>query len=355
MRVARLRGANIRLYPHLELEPSARLNLVCGDNATGKTTLLESIFVLGRGRSFRASRLLELRGCYGPNWSSFAGLESDNGARHGLGVGSDGARVEYRVDGRAAAGVSEAARLFPVQLVEPGGHRLLEDGPVYRRAFVDWGVFHVEHSFLVRWRRFRRALRQRNEALRSGAPAAVVQTWDAELALQAEAVTAYRKAHVDALQPAFSKRAEQLLGLEGAGLELHAGWAAAEPYLDVLRRELKQHQQARTTLQGPHRAELKIKPGHEKIGAWSRGQQKLLIAALVLAQAELMRTCGLESPVLLVDDFGSELSERYQQRLAAALGTYPGQSFVTAFAPPGALCAYPLAMFHVEHGTIARA
>lgn len=354
MRVARLRGTNIRVYRYLDLEPAEGLNLVCGDNATGKTTLLESIFVLGRGRSFRDSRLVALRGGHAPQWSSVARLESDRATRHVLGLGCDGGRVEFRLDGRTAP-LTEAARLFPVQLLEPGGHRLLEDGPVYRRAFVDWGVFHVEPSFLGRWRRFQRVLRQRNAALRSSASSAAVQSWDAELAVQAEALTQYRSAHVGALQRPFAQRVEDLLGMEGTSLELQQGWPVQEPYLEVLRRQLKQHQQARTTLQGPHRAELKIRASNEKMHVWSRGQQKLLIAALVLAQAELMRTYGLESPVLLMDDFTSELSERYQQRFAAALGTYPGQSFVTAFAPPGALRAYPLAMFHVEHGRISRA
>lgn len=355
MRVAQIRGENIRLYRRLELVPDRHFNLLIGGNAEGKTTFLESIYVLSRGRSFRARNLSELCGLEGRSWSVFTALMDESDGQHRLGMGWNSGVTEYRIDGAARSRLTEAARLFPVQLLEPGSHRLLEEGPAYRRAFVDWGVFHVEHRFIDYWRRFQRTLKQRNQALRQGQSVQAVQVWNKELAVTSEQLTAARQRHIEEVEPEFKRLLRGLLGQDELLLELSQGWPSGQAYLDVLNGQIDQHRRLGMTVQGPHRAELKVVGADRSFrGAWSRGQQKLLIAALTFAQAAAMQRRGLPAPVLLLDDFSSELSEPYQERFADLLAGYPGQLFVTAFSRPPALSRCRGAVFHVEHSAISR-
>jgi DNA replication and repair protein RecF len=351
MPVALLRGENFRLYRALEFEPHPTMNLIVGDNAAGKTTLLEALFVAGRGRSFRAPGLGELVGPAGPEWTLFMHVAGEIEHRVGMGWGRDGLAV--RLDDQRAARLSDVVRALPMQVLDPQGHRLLDEGPSYRRSFIDWGVFHVEHRFLDIWRRYQRALRQRNGALRSGLEDRVVQAWDEELSAAGEALTVMRGQHLSQVAAGLRIWAERLLGTPGVDLAWHQGWAEGVPLRDALSQGLDAHRRLGSTSHGPHRAELKISFGRARAkGRVSRGQQKMLIAAMVLAQAELLAGSGVPAPVLLLDDFESELAPEFQARLAAGLALYPGQKFITAFSPPVAFDGAAGGLFHVEHGTI---
>ena len=354
MGIALLRGENIRLYRTLEIEPHAQLNLIIGGNAAGKTTLLEAIFVAGRGRSFRAQSLSELCGPAKSGWTAFMEVAGD-GHKDRLGVGWTREGTEVRFNEQSGPRLSDVIRAVPLQLVDPAAHRLLDEGPSYRRSFVDWGVFHVEHRFHDIWKRFQSGLRQRNSAIREGLPDRLVEAWNEELSASAEQLNAMREAHVAATEPALARWAKRLVGEAEVRCEWQRGWAASESYRGVLDRSLEQHRRLGTTVQGPHRAELRISLADMKAkGRISRGQQKMLVSAMILAQAETLVDAGISPPVLLLDDFASELSAEFQLRLAAGLRQYRGQTFVTAFEVPAALGDPDAAVFHVEHGVVRR-
>lgn len=352
MPIALLRGENIRLYRNLEIEPHPQLNLIIGGNAAGKTTLLEAIFVAGRGRSFRAQSLSEMAGIWQPDWTAFIDVGDAKGRnRIGIGWTRDGTDVHLNEDRNAR--LAEVIRAVPVQLIDPTAHRLLDEGPSYRRSFVDWGVFHVEHRFHEIWRRFQNGLRQRNSALRMGLKDRVVQAWNEELSVSAEQLNAMREAHIQELRGAVISWSEFLIGDGKVHCEWQRGWPMGKPYREVLERNLEQHRKMGTTVQGPHRAELKITFSDMKAkGRISRGQQKMFVSAMVLAQADILVKSGITPPVLLLDDFASELSTEFQVRLASALAQFPGQKFVTAFEIPAAFNRKDASMFYVEHGTI---
>ncbi len=351
--VALFRGDNLRLYKSVELSPHAHLNLITGSNAAGKTTLLEGLYWLGRTKSFRAGDAGELAGAAGKHWSLFAQVQSSMGVADKIGAGWDGETVGLRYNEQRARS-ADLARVLAIQLIDPVGHRLIEDGPGYRRSYLDWGVFHVEHSFLGAWQRYQRALRQRNQALRLGQPDSAVSAWDPELADMAAVVTAARVRHVEALAGPFTKEVERLLEQSDARLSLSPGWNEERGFASSLADQLQQHRRLSTTAIGPHRAELRLAMAGQRLkGRVSRGQQKLLVAALVLAQCTILIEAGLPPPVVLVDDFSAELSTEYQSRLATALAAYPGQVFVTAFQKPQAFETMPVKMFHVEHGRLS--
>ena len=153
---------DFRCVERAELQLDGRCNVISGENASGKTSLLEAIFVLGRGRSFRTAKADTLIRNGTGAFQLTARVRGDGTARPlGLRFSRDG--IEARYSGRPVAGLAELATVLPVQAIDPEVHRLIEGGPQERRRFVDWGVFHVEPSFVDHWRRYQRALRQRNE------------------------------------------------------------------------------------------------------------------------------------------------------------------------------------------------
>lgn len=357
MRVALLRGENLRLYKQFEIEPDPGLNLIIGDNAAGKTSLLEALYLGSRGKSFRASNLSEACGSEQGQWNVFMELRGEQAGQGGcrVGVGWSKAGTEVRLDGHKQARLADIARAVPMQLLDPQAHKLLEEGPASRRSFIDWGVFHVEQSFLQVWRRTQKALRQRNQVLRAGGSTHEIRAWNGELSQAGEALNRMRSAHVDSIASAFEQATEQLMG-QAASLRWQRGWPEDVSLGQVLEDNLEQHQRLETTVQGPHRAELRVSLGSRKAkGRISRGQQKMLITALVLSQAEIMMSSGVSAPILLLDDFESELAPEFQRRLSQALQAYPGQKFVTAFSVPEALQGSAGRMFHVEHGSVSAA
>ncbi|WP_428310954.1 DNA replication/repair protein RecF [Hydrocarboniphaga sp.] len=353
MHIVRARAENLRLYQSFELLADPRLNLILGPNAAGKTTLLEGLYLLGRAKSFRTSEASELLGPQAQAWNLFAEVENE---RHldRLGVGWNGVEQEQRFNGEKARS-SALPRALPLQLIDPVGHRLVEEGPGYRRSYLDWGVFHVEPGFYGAWQRYQRCLRQRNQALRQGLNNAAITAWDEELSSSAEQVSELRGGHAEALAEHLGEWVEALLGISDTRVEYLRGWAVDVAYRKVLEDQLPQHRRLGSTTQGPHRAELKLwLAGQKAKGRVSRGQQKLLVAALVLAQCAILIAAGKPPPVILIDDFGAELSAEYQQRFALALMKYPGQIFITAFEMPAALEKLSAAMFHVEHGRLTK-
>lgn len=246
--------------------------------------------------------------------------------------------------------------MLPLQLVDPNVHRLLEQGPRYRRHFMDWGVFHVEQTFFPAWRRYRRALRQRNRALKARWPKKDIIAWDAELVRNAELVDASRRAYIAYLQASLPAQARRLLGDEPVTLEYDSGWRNQESFGSALAASLEQDIRAGFTQQGPHRADFRVTIASAKARDWvSRGQQKILTAAMLLTQAELLYQRRGIRPVLLIDDMAAELGSSYREVLGREIANIGSQCFVTFLESsliPEAL--KEARMFHVEHGQIAR-
>lgn len=355
MHLSRIRGENFRLFGQLEFEPQPRLNLILGANAAGKTSLLEAIFTLGRGRSFRGLPP-ETAGRAGPEWLLHGRVSypKDPEGAIGLSWSEDGLKI--RAD-QADTTVQDLVRRFPVQVLEPDSHRLLEDGPAYRRRYLDWGVFHVEHRFFPEWRRYQRALRQRNQALKAQQSRAAVEAWNAELVSAGEMVQACRESNLQQLREFLGLEIARLLNESEWSLSLIRGWPVPQSLVEAMTSHYEQDRRQGKTTTGPHRAELKLRlSGRSAKHQVSRGQQKLLVAALLLAQARLIAQHTSRPPVLLVDDFPAELGPEYQQALLAALTDYPGQVFMTAIERSDVLKSVPEnAVFHVEHGSVSPA
>jgi len=346
---------DFRCIQRAELALHDRCNLISGENASGKTSLLEAIFVLGRGRSFRTAKAETLIRSGAAGLQLTARVRKEGSARPlGLRLGKDG--IEARHAGRPVSGLAELATILPAQAIDPEVHRLIEGGPQERRRFLDWGVFHVEPNFVEHWRRYQRALRQRNAALKAGAVPAAVRAWDPELVEAGELVAASRARYLQALAPHVAATAERLLG-SPLDITLLQGWSAERTLQDSIELSWTRDRERAVTHAGPHRADIAVRfsgaPARDRI---SRGQQKLAAAALLLGQLRCDSELGSSVAALLVDDPAAELDAGNLERLLKEVVSLPAQLFVTALDPQNpALANLPQGhRFHVEHGSVTR-
>jgi len=346
---------DFRCIESAELELHGRCNVISGENASGKTSLLEAIFFLGRGRSFRTARNETLIR-KGTHELMLTGRVLRGGRTVPVGVRFGREGIEARAGGERIGSLAELAGVMPVQAIDPEVHRLVEEGPQERRRYLDWGVFHVEPYFVEHWRRYQKALRQRNAALRSGQSASVVRAWNPELVEAGERVADFRLRYLSLLKPHVAAVGERLLGMP-VELNLNRGWVAEHSLAEALEAAWVRDVERGVTHAGPHRADVSIRVGGDLArDRVSRGQQKLTAAAMLLGQLRCDAEQGSEVAALLVDDPAAELDAGNLERLLDEVVDLPAQLFVTALdARISAIQALPSGhMFHVEHGVLTR-
>ena len=285
-------------------------------------------------------------------------VEWDQAAlQHRAGLRHNGSSWEARLDGSNVGHLGELCAALAVVTFEPGSHILIHGSSEARRRYLDWGLFHVEPEFLPQWRRYARALKQRNVLLRAQRFDSQLDAWEQELAHAGELLTGYRNAYVSRLQPHLDQVIGSLFPAAGeVALSLQPGWKQHELSLAdaLLVARDRDQSQGHTTL-GPHRADLRLGfshfPGRESL---SRGQAKLAALSLLLAQAAHLAEHDGVWPVLQLDDLGSELDRHHQQRVLQYLHGCGAQIFVTGTEAPAVLAemGMEIAMFHVEHGVL---
>jgi len=346
-----LRVSSLRCLKEVELELDPVRNYFYGANGAGKTSVLEAVFFLGRGRSFRTRQARALVS-YGEVGLAVSGDLEDGVRVRRIGAAFRDRRLERRLDGAAASG-SAIAEVLPVQTIGPESHRLIEGAPSERRRFLDWGVFHVEHSYLEAWQRYRRVLGQRNAALqRAGAPPDELRVWTEALTAAGLEIDRFRKGYVERLIPAMNGHAQALLG-HAISVDYYRGWRADLSLAEALDASTARDRSLGHTEPGPHRADLRLRvEGRRVQDEASRGQQKLIAAALVLAQESVLAATTATRGVLLVDDPASELDEAAFRRLLERLATVRSQLLFTGLTPLAIDKKPQTAVFHVERGQV---
>lgn len=348
MQVISLRIENFRNIASAELALHARLNVFRGDNGAGKTSVLEAVYVVARGRSFRTARPEELIGAGTGAFRIFLAAERA-GISHRIGLERNRLQWKARRDGQDVPLLSDLSRDLPLVLMEPNSHLLVGGAPDGRRRFLDWGLFHVEPAYLDLWRRYARALKQRNAALRAGENR-VLDGLDTVLAEAGERLTVLRQAYVDRLAASFASALEgEKAVLQDIALSFQQGWKG-DGLLSSLKRSRTRDLEQGATSVGPHRAEIAmLRDGHAVRSLLSRGEQKAVAAALLLTQAKLLAEKG-ERALFLVDDLQSEFDAAHVESVMAKALVWAGQVWVTGVAPLAVGEAH--ALFHVEHGTV---
>lgn len=344
-----LRVRNFRCIEAAELVLDGGLNVFTGANGAGKTSFLEAIFFLGRGRSFRASDNRVLIGPASPR-AEISGRVSGKAGSAYLGVGVAPGELDVHVEGQGGLRAADLASRFGVQAIDADIHALTSGPPEPRRRLLDWGVFHVEHGYLDAWRIFRRALSQRNAALREQAPDTLLAVWEAHLAAAGTVVDEHRRRYVERLETEFRRLGTQLLGVE-PGLGYSPGWNLEQSLATALEASRESDRQLGFTRLGPQRADLRCEIDAQST-RWraSKGQQKLLGAALVLAQLRVAAETEGERATLLVDEPAADLDDERLEAFLGAIMSTPAQVCIASISTRGLSLPAGTSMFHVEHG-----
>lgn len=354
MSLIELAVEDLRCLQQVRLSLHPRHNLIWGSNGSGKTSLLEAIFLLGRGRSFRTRNSERLIRHTQQRLVVFG--RTDGPVPHAVGVQvSKGTGTVARIDGAPAESLAELSQAFPVQVIDPGVHKLVEEGGHRRRRWLDWAVFHVEHGFADLWVRYTRAVKQRNAALRTQSGQA--SAWDPEVARLGELIAESRGAVLQRLEGAWRELVAALCGLE-VSLHYSRGWSQEVSLAQALAGSRGRDQAKGLTHCGPHRADVVVRlggrPAREVL---SRGQQKLVAIAMTLAPIRLVQDVSSTTPTLLLDDPAAELDRMHLQRFIEQVSRLGCQLILTALQAPvegveKGLFGRPDRVFHVEQGGV---
>jgi DNA replication and repair protein RecF len=321
---------NFRNYPEAELFFSPGFNLFCGDNAQGKTNLLEAITLVSTGRSFRAELLSELIHAGASFFFIEAKLEKE-GIEHTVQISFDGKEKKLNLDGNSYATLQHLLGLLPSVLHTPTDSELIDGPPALRRRFLNLHLAQRDPIYIHHLSRYWRAMKQRNAGLKSKDLEAL-ECWEIEMAEGASYLLQKRIELFSELADPLQQKGQILSGRK----EVHSLYfdpstpRSKEQYLTILKKNRPREQQLGATLTGPHRDDFQFLVDGKPARAYaSEGQKKTATAALRLAEWEIFKKL-LDAPAIFgLDDIALHLDETRQSLLSHAFESL-GQVFLTA-------------------------
>jgi DNA replication and repair protein RecF len=358
MKITHFEICHFRNLQQVILDPGQKINIFYGQNGSGKTSLLEAIHYLGLGRSFRTRYLNRIIRHEAHGFSLFCQLYRQQVGILPVGIERTPDAFTIKLGGKAVHSLVELAELIPLQLINADSHLLLSSGPLVRRQFLDWGVFHVEPQFFHYWQRAHRIIKQRNANLKVARCYREIQSWDDELQSCSNWLDVQRKLYVSEFKPVFIEIFNKILPACGCMLQYYSGWNKQLPLGEILRSSFEKDKRLGYTQFGPHRADFSLKinavPASDLM---SQGEQKLAAYTLRLAQGKLLQQKGNRQCIFLIDDLPSELDKDKRKLVSEVLASLDSQIFVTGIERESLsdLQQSPeTQMFHVEQGLLSR-
>ncbi|HTF97442.1 MAG TPA: DNA replication/repair protein RecF [Cellvibrio sp.] len=364
MTLNRLFIQNLRNLEGVDISPSAQVNLIFGENGSGKTSLLEAVNLLALGRSFRSHKHKPLIRHSQKSFTVFGKVRVEDGSDIPIGINRTlEGEASFKVNGILVPSAADLATYIPVQVINAETFLLLEGTPKVRRQFIDWLVFHVEHSFFPKWKAIQRCLKHRNSLLRRDRiDPFELSPWDHELVQLTEQIHEFRLKSFNRFQQIFDELCKEFINLDGIKLSYYRGWDKDKNYAEVLATGLERDQRIGYTQSGSNRADLRITIDGQNVSEiLSRGQQKLLVCALKIAQGYVFTRMTGRKSIYLIDDLPAELDEKHRALLVKWLATMQTQVFITGVERDVLISSWldkpdiiPK-LFHVEHGKVIEA
>lgn len=316
---------NFRNYVESEVHFSPKQNLFYGENAQGKTNLLEAISLVTTGRSFRTSRLQELIHEGAP----FFYLEAKvckNGFEHTVKIAYDGVERKLTLDGNSYLNLQHLLGLVPSVFFTPSDVELTDGAPAIRRRFLNLHLAQRDPLYIHHLSRYLRAMKQRNALLRSNDQSAI-ECWEMEMVVSAEYLWKARLQFLEAIQVPFKQKGH-FLSLEKECYEIRPHVGPQGLYLEQLQKNRSRERQLGLTLSGPHRDDFTLLINGKSASLFgSEGQKKSVAFALRLAEWALFGNEG--AAIFCIDDLGVHLDLIRKGLFNKSLEGL-GQVFVTA-------------------------
>ena len=295
--------------------PAPKINFIVGENASGKSAVIEAIFILGRAKSFRSATIKPVINFTQNHLIVSAQTLQANGSSIHLGIQLDSKSFCCRINQQSTQKRSDLAYALPLQIIHPKSYELLDAGPQLRREFLDWGVFNDDENFLPAWRNFKKALSQRNSLLKAKRPEHI-NVWDKELVNYGTIVNSYRQLYLQKLEPVFTDIIDRFLQIDDINIKLISGWDTSLDFQQVLTQDLEKDLRYGFTHSGPHRGDFQLLVSNRLAKDFvSRGQLKLIVMSLKLAQVQLFTNEHSNMGCFLIDDFAAELDVMNRSKL----------------------------------------
>lgn len=355
MALTELRVLNVRNLQEVSFKPSPQLNIISGANGSGKTSLLESIYLLSRTKSFRTHSINKVIS-KGKDALVVSGKIIVNNSQNQLGIKKNKDKTLIRINGIDQKKTSELSSYLQVHLIRPETQTLLERGAGPRRTFLDWGVFHVKHEFLAASKKYNKTLKQRNALLKSRSIESL-EPWNKNISEYGTILTNERDSYTKKLNNELRVISKTLLGISDFDLSLKQGWESGVSLLSALKKNEHLDVLRKFTNIGAHRADIQIRTNDCLAQDYlSRGQMKLLVLALCLAQVKISSFNSGVKPCVLIDDLSAELDNEHLQKVMRYLIKLDAQIFITT-TDPELFSEFGKAentkLFHVEHGCLS--
>ena len=350
MHINNINIKNFRLFENLTFPPSNKINLIIGNNGVGKSTLLEAIYLLARNKSFRTKNTSSLINNQAVEFLITANLTSDFGHNFHIGLKKTTNMTELHIAGKKQRRLTEQARVIPMGIITTNTQKFFTDGPKVRRKFLNWSVFHVEHGYAEIVAKYNKILLQRNTALRN--QNRNYRIWDLQLIEYGNEIDVLRKNYINNLQLIFLDQVKYFDYLKDIEIMYKQGWKKDISLSEAIANsndEINKY-----TYNGPQRADIEIYINNVSVSeCLSSGQLKVLSILLILSQLNITKKVRQESPILLIDDFQSEIDKTNMKKILQVIRNLDCQTFITSIN----LDKYFESdsddrLFHVEHGEI---
>jgi DNA replication and repair protein RecF len=351
---------NFRNLSSAQIELAPGFNFFFGENGAGKTSILESIYYLGLGRSFRSNSWRNLTSHQADFFSLKAQVADMSDADNCFAISHKRAASGERtisIAGDEASSQLELARLLPIQYIGVDTNLLFSAPTSDRRRFMDWGVFHLQPIFYPSWLSYCKLLKQRNCLLKKNPAYSELRSWDLAMEECAACLDSCRASYCEK----FSKAVDGLwqeFGLPSKiDIRYRRGWDSTVDFAAALKSSYEQDLRYGNTRCGPHRAGFTVYCNDRlAVEVLSQGQQKLLSYVLRLCQGIVMHTDTDESPIYLIDDLASEFDDIRVGQVLRLLGSLKAQVLITAVyskhLPDNSPLLAAASSFRVKDGTV---
>ena len=360
-----IRVQHCRIINDTQLTLSPRLNLIIGDNASGKSSLLEALCILSRGRSYRTTRIHEVIRHQEKSLLCTAKLHYAHQDKViSMGIEKTAKHTTIRINQETVKRQATLSKTLPITVIHPDSVDLVTGSPRLRRAFIDWIAFYQNPDFYILWQKYKRILKQRNYCLRDRSQAYALPYWTEQLIQYQAPLHQYRLDALEALQKNFGhyqtglwEDAQVTLSLSTGlpqDIDIHDTVALETLFANRLEQDIKTHK----TFYGVHRSDLHIRiNAHMATKVVSRGQLKMLSILLLIAQSASVSNEVAEKGIIAIDDLTAELDSNNRQRLLDLLLQTQQQLIMTS-TPNGLECinvdTVEKRMFQVKQGVFTQ-
>ena len=328
MSLERLDIHHVRNITSVRLALNPRFNVFYGQNGSGKTSLLESLYLLGSGHSFRTRENAALVSYEQENLTVFGEMSSGDS----ISIQKSLTGTKVRLNQAPCRRSSDLARQLPCQVFYQDIFEIMDAGPAVRRNLLDWGLFHVKPEYNSTCKDYRRVLKHRNALLKQGTNRRALAPWDEQLVNLSYVLDAFRTEYFELWSAAFNTVLEKLTPLK-CSISYEKGWDkqhTGQDLASILAEQFERDAARQYTHSGAHQADIIFEATGSKAKlTLSRGQQKIILIAMKLAQAEFLPgVC-----TYLFDDVTTELDSEHVQRFFDVINNINGQFFFTSITP----------------------